>query len=186
MLALKENHRSFVARTLPIVYMMVPLLGIYGCSYIKERSVAAELRDAVAELEDGGGEVMLNDKNEESSMKLIGFDLTDADLENWINRLNGLTALEQLDIRGATITDAAVGYLKGLTTLREVGLASTGITDVGLEHLKELKNLEKLELALHPARNPTPFEFAAVPAMRLVVFPRAAKVRRRFRRRRCR
>jgi hypothetical protein len=66
-----------------------------------------------------------------------------ADLE----RLRGLTTLQQLDLSYTKVTDAGLAHLKGLTGLQYLDLSCTQVTDAGLAHLKGLTGLQYLDLS---------------------------------------
>jgi hypothetical protein len=51
------------------------------------------------------------------------------------SRLARLTALEELDLFGAKITDAGAALLRHMPLLRSLELCGGGITDVGVRHL---------------------------------------------------
>ena len=59
----------------------------------------------------------------------------------------GLTDLEELSLRGETLTDAAVGYVAGLPKLCDLSLEGTSITDQGVAKLKQLRGLRRLNLS---------------------------------------
>ena len=67
---------------------------------------------------------------------------TDADLAH----LKGLTSLQNLYLRNASITDAGLAHLEGLISLECLYLSHTQITGVGLAHLKGLTRLQELWL----------------------------------------
>ena len=71
-------------------------------------------------------------------LNLSGASLSEADLAN----LEGLKNLVKLNLAKSTVTDAGLAHLKGLTQLETLNLFHTGVTDAGLEQLKGLKNLE--------------------------------------------
>jgi hypothetical protein len=132
----QEQIGPFTTRTIGILIAVSMLIG--GC----RRPASTNLEDAIFELEARGAEVALSEEGAVSAVKLVGFDLKDADLQTWTERLGGLQALEELDVRGAMITDAAVDHLNGLTRLESLGLADTGITDDGIADLKHLTKLK--------------------------------------------
>ena len=57
--------------------------------------------------------------------------------------LEGLTQLEELNLKGTEVTDSGLKHLKGLTKLKRLELPFRIITDAGLEHLKHLINLQE-------------------------------------------
>ncbi len=57
-----------------------------------------------------------------------------------------LTTLRELDLRGASLTDAGLENLKGLAQLRDLNLSYNRLTDEGLRHLRGLKQLQLLGL----------------------------------------
>jgi hypothetical protein len=67
-------------------------------------------------------------------------------LTNW-HIVAGLTALEQLYLNSAQITDAGLAHLAGLPALRVLFLDNTSVTGPGLAHLTELAALEELFLS---------------------------------------
>ena len=67
---------------------------------------------------------------------------TDTDLE----RLEGLSQLQCLELGGAPVTDAGLDHLKGLAQLQWLTLSETKVTDAGLERLKGLTQLRRLYL----------------------------------------
>ena len=77
-------------------------------------------------------------------------DLTDARdkvTDAGLTRLNGLTALQALYLRGTKVTDAGLVHVKGLTNLAQLSLTGTAVTDAGLAHLKGLAEMRTLGLA---------------------------------------
>ncbi len=64
-----------------------------------------------------------------------------------LERLKGLTNLEELRLEHTQVTDAGLVHLKGLSNLRGLNLWATQLTDAGLVHLEGLTNLETLFLA---------------------------------------
>jgi hypothetical protein len=75
-------------------------------------------------------------------LNLMDTHVTDAGLEH----LKGLTALQRLDLAYTRVADAGLEHLKGLTALQHLGLSHTQVTDAGLEHLKGLTQLQYLAL----------------------------------------
>jgi hypothetical protein len=71
-----------------------------------------------------------------------GESVTDDDMA----QIEGLTALQELDIFGTDVTDAGLAHLKGLTSLQKLNLFKTGITDAGVAQLKGMKALQQLDL----------------------------------------
>lgn len=68
--------------------------------------------------------------------------ITDTDLQH----IQGLTALQRLNLVGTAVTDSGLQHLAGLTQLRELWLDNTGVTDAGLEYLTALTSLRVLHL----------------------------------------
>ena len=68
--------------------------------------------------------------------------IDDAGLE----RLKGLTRLQELDLGNTKVSDAGLEHLKGLTQLQSLDLCNPKISDAGLEHLKGLTQLQGLYL----------------------------------------
>ena len=60
-------------------------------------------------------------------------------------RLKGLDTLEELDVSGTGITNAAGATFKTLTGLKLLAVTKTKFGDSGVAHLKELKDLKTLE-----------------------------------------
>ena len=80
-----------------------------------------------------------------------------------------LTDLEELELQGETITDAAIGYLVGLPTLHHLSLEDTSITDEGVANLQRLRSLRRLNLSgfrLHDRRRMGSRRRVARPAVR--------------------
>ncbi len=78
-------------------------------------------------------------------LKKTGFErhrITDTGLQ----RLQGLSNLEVLNLYGNNVTDAGLTHLQPLKKLRELNLSLLAITDAGLKHLQPLTKLEHLEL----------------------------------------
>ncbi|MCE9547087.1 MAG: hypothetical protein K8T25_16555 [Planctomycetia bacterium] len=69
-------------------------------------------------------------------------EVTDASLE----KIECLTALQELSLKGAKVTDAGLEHLNGLTSLRSLNLGRTQVTDAGLEHLNGITSLQLLYL----------------------------------------
>ena len=80
----------------------------------------------------------------------------DASALDWLKRVrpevyaaleNGdLSALKDLDLRGADITDADLYWIGQLTQLTSLSLYGTPVTDAGLAYLAGLANLERINL----------------------------------------
>ena len=69
--------------------------------------------------------------------------ITNAGLQN----LNGLTALQWLDLHGVPATDPGLAFLAGLTHLQTLELGGcTKLADGTLQHIKDLTNLQSLNL----------------------------------------
>jgi hypothetical protein len=70
--------------------------------------------------------------------------------ERWkwfpFEHLKGLTALKDLSLDQAPVTDAGLQYLAGLTALQSLNLMETKITGTGLTHLKGLTKMKELWL----------------------------------------
>lgn len=78
-------------------------------------------------------------------LKKSGFErhrITDTGLQ----RLQGLSNLEVLNLYGNQVTDAGLTHLQPLNKLRELNLSLLAITDKGLKHLLPLTKLDHLEL----------------------------------------
>ncbi len=75
-------------------------------------------------------------------LQLRGPQVTNAGLKH----LGGLIRLQWLDLSKTRVTDAGLEHLKGLYQLQSLDLSHTQITDAGLEHLKGLTQLQELEL----------------------------------------
>jgi hypothetical protein len=64
-----------------------------------------------------------------------------------LSRIQGLTALERLEIVGAVnLTDAGLAHLRGLDHLRSLAINDGALTDASLDHLAHITSLEKLDL----------------------------------------
>jgi len=72
--------------------------------------------------------------------------ITAADLA----RLEGLTSLHVLGLKGCRVGDAGLAHLKNLTGLSQLDVAGAGISDAGLAHLKDLNQLRFLGLWANP------------------------------------
>ncbi len=68
--------------------------------------------------------------------------LTNSDLSH----VARLTALKQVNLRDARVTDAGLARLRGLTNLQDLSLWDTPVTDAGLAHLTGLTRLQTLDL----------------------------------------
>ena len=115
------------------------LLLIASC----QTRVSNRFEEALSELSRRGAEVAVNHEDDVTAITLVGFDLTDADLDDWTLRLKGLDSLEALDAKGATISDAAVKHLQRLPRLKILGLADTGITNSKINMIRLFFNQTK-------------------------------------------
>ncbi len=77
------------------------------------------------------------------SLSLLGTQFGDEDVQ----RIQGLTNLERLDLSRTNITDAGLEGLLSLQNLSSLQLHGTQISDAGLVHLKKLTNLKYLDLS---------------------------------------
>lgn len=77
------------------------------------------------------------------SLSLLGTQFGDEDVQ----RIQGLTNLERLDLSRTNITDAGLEGLSSLPNLSSLQLQGTQISDAGLVHLKKLTNLKHLDLS---------------------------------------
>jgi len=77
-----------------------------------------------------------------NEVDLRGAGITDADLTT----LKSLPHLELLSLDNTRITDAGLAHLAGLDRLLSLTLSGTQVTDAGLAHLKHLGRLELLDL----------------------------------------
>ena len=135
-------------------------------------ALAAENAEAVAKIQEFGGQVLGIAQNTEGVRVLIppktfeGRVLTDDDLavlkdlnpvieldlknagitDAGIKHLSALTQLERLHLEKTKVSDAGLANLKGLTKLKYLNLYGTGVSDAGLEHLKGLGDLRNLYL----------------------------------------
>lgn len=135
-------------------------------------ALAAENAEAVAKIQEFGGQVLGIAQNTEGVRVLIppktfeGRVLTDDDLavlkdldpvieldlknagitDAGIKHLSALTQLERLHLEKTKVSDAGLANLKGLTKLKYLNLYGTGVSDAGLEHLKGLGHLRNLYL----------------------------------------
>lgn len=101
--------------------------------------------DAIAAIEKLGGSVRtisLAARDQEVDFRLVGANLTDADLVH-VTQLKNVVSI---DLSGTKITNAGLIHLKGLVTLRRLHLEKTEIGDEGIAHLTGLVNLEYLNL----------------------------------------
>lgn len=73
------------------------------------------------------------------SLRLRGGNVTD----DGMKFIGELRALDELDLGGLNLTNAALEHIQGLTRLRSLDLPS-GVTGGGLERLASLSNLERL------------------------------------------
>jgi internalin A len=73
---------------------------------------------------------------------LRGTSITDEGLVN----LSGLTNLIELDLSDDNISDAGVASLAGLTKLRKLSLQGADVTDAGIDALRNMSQLEELSL----------------------------------------
>jgi len=75
-----------------------------------------------------------------------------ADLHNtqatdaWLEHLDGLPHLQQLNLMGTPVSDAGVQHVERLGELRVLSLDSTQVTDAGLDRLRGLGQLQLLLL----------------------------------------
>jgi hypothetical protein len=67
--------------------------------------------------------------------------------DSGIERLKGLTNLEELGLAGTQISDAGLRNVEGMTKLKGLSLEETPITDNGLAHLKDLTELNYLDVS---------------------------------------
>jgi internalin A len=77
-----------------------------------------------------------------NELYLRGTSITDEGLKN----LAGLTSLAELDLSDDNITDAGVASLAGLTKLRKLSLQGADITDASVDLLRNMTGLEELSL----------------------------------------
>jgi len=73
-------------------------------------------------------------------------DMPSTSTDTTIAPVGRLTQLEDLDLWGASVSDAGLVHLEGLTNLTVLNLTGTQVTDAGLAHLKGLTNLTWLFL----------------------------------------
>ncbi len=97
---------------------------------------------AVAELENLGGEFTTAPDGKVLGVRFLDDRLTDADLVH----LKCLPRLYTINLNNTQVTDAGLMHLKGLTNLKSLDLNNTQITDTGLVHLKGLIGLHGLHL----------------------------------------
>jgi hypothetical protein len=84
-------------------------------------------------------------------VNLYGASIQDADL----GYLASLPALRELNLFGCTkLTDAALPRVAGIKGLRVLSLGRTQVTDAGLKHLKPLTGLQELDLSDTKVRGP--------------------------------
>lgn len=105
-------------------------------------------REALLQLAQLGAQITLNSERSASEVSLASKPVGDAELE----LLEGLTALEDLDLSGTDVTDAGLVHLSDLENLRSLNLADglmkpSNLTDEGLQHFKNLRQLEELVLS---------------------------------------
>ena len=102
----------------------------------------SQQEQAVAELENLGGEVTTAPDGKVRRVRFLDDRITDADLV----RLKGLTSLFTVNLNDTQVTDAGLTHMKGLTNLKSLHLNNTQVTDAGLVHLKGLTGLRGLHL----------------------------------------
>jgi hypothetical protein len=87
---------------------------------------AEQAKKAIAEIENLGGRVKVDERSPGKPVVLVYLDgtkVTDAGLEH----LNGLTQLRWLALNGTRVTDAGLAHLKGRSQLRELELWGTQV-----------------------------------------------------------
>ena len=60
--------------------------------------------------------------------------------------LSGMENLEELNLRGQSVTDATLRHLGGLRKMKKLNLSNTGVSDAIFPHLKGMKDLTELDL----------------------------------------
>jgi internalin A len=66
--------------------------------------------------------------------------------DSYLASIEGLHALDELDLRATRVTDAGLAHLTGLNALTHLNLDETGISDEGLKYLVQLSGLKQLDL----------------------------------------
>jgi hypothetical protein len=128
-------------RRLPVAALM--MLCAVGCG----KGSFSE-RKALRSLEQLGAQVTLNSEGRAKVVDLSSKPVGDSDLV----LLEGLEALEDLDLSGTDVTDAGLVHISDLTSLRKLNVGAglmkpSNLTDAGLEQLKNLHQLEQLVLS---------------------------------------
>ncbi len=131
---------QFSLRTLLIVVTIIAVgMGLLMRQVHEQRAIVQREKEAVAEIEKLGGEVIDGYKYRPI---LTGF-------PNWLRAIFGdqeYRPVERVIIDIAQITDIEFQYICHFTQLKELSLNSYKITDTGLQHLSQLTNLQKLDL----------------------------------------
>ncbi|MBT6143630.1 hypothetical protein HOH51_03920 [bacterium] len=130
------NRRDFL--------LVLSLLGLGGCGAKSQTKTLEEIEmDAVAAIEELGGEVRTSDRGWVIDVNLDDTDCTDADMVH----LKGMTEMWYLHLNHTGVTDAGLVHLKGMTNLSELDISNTKVTDAGLVHLKGMVGMQRLYLA---------------------------------------
>jgi Leucine-rich repeat (LRR) protein len=93
-----------------------------------------------------------------------GTSITDEGLK----KLSALTNLVELDLADNTLSDAGIKALSGLTKLRKLSLQGASVTDAGLDALRDMADLEELSLYRTRVSNAGLAKLAALKNLRSV------------------
>ena len=145
-----------------IVLISTMAVGLCGYSGLAQESPAADSKRDLAKwvLESRGQVQLLTDDGKHVAVKHVSqipdasFAITRIDLGSRhslsnqdLEKLEGLSDLEELNLSYTRITDAGLKSLKGLPKLSRLYLAETKITDASLAELSRFENLASLDLS---------------------------------------
>ncbi len=146
--SLKFALSAFVASLLALVIgSSIQRAFVYGVEGESAKPNQSLQKQAIAKLEDVGGQFTYSKTNPDKVVELIftDNDVTDRDLSH----LRHLTSLQVLDFNASgRVTDAGFSFVRSLSNLRTLNLGGTRISDAGLANLNGLQNLETLHLWL--------------------------------------
>jgi len=138
----KRHWFQYSLRTL----LLLMLLASIGMSWLAVKmQQARRQREAVEAIQKLGGQVWYDYEVQQSGNPLPG---AGPPGPAWLRNLLGEDILARVVyvsfFRSSSVTDAGLERLKGLTQLQELYLGVTQVSDAGLEHLKGLTQLQQL------------------------------------------
>jgi Leucine-rich repeat (LRR) protein len=91
-----------------------------------------------------------------------------------VQSLSGLTALEHLDLQGASLTDKGVAALKHLKEMRSLDMNGPAITDESVEYLLGMTKLQHLNVSNTGLTEKGVERLLALPDLKMFFLPSAA------------